>query len=180
MTKSLICHPEQPNTAVEAISIDWVLQSDVLSLRYHILALCGEIQFPEFMQSARMDSLWQHTCCELFLKPKGANWYCEFNFSPSTAWAAYRFSDYRKDMGELKLSRPPQISVANEAKQFTMDVEVDLPEFTRGRELNLGISAIIVDKSGIKSYWALSHPSGKPDFHHEDCFSQNLKASQKI
>jgi hypothetical protein len=35
----------------------------------------------------------------------------------------------------------------------------------------LGMSAVIEDKAGRMSYWALAHPPGKPDFHHRDCFA---------
>ena len=38
----------------------------------------------------------------------------------------------------------------------------------------LGLSAVIEDTSGGKSYWALAHPPGKPDFHHADCFALEL------
>jgi hypothetical protein len=34
----------------------------------------------------------------------------------------------------------------------------------------LGLSAVIEETSGHKSYWALAHPPGRPDFHHSDCF----------
>jgi hypothetical protein len=38
----------------------------------------------------------------------------------------------------------------------------------------LGLSAVIEETSGRKSYWALAHPPGKPDFHHADCFAYEL------
>jgi hypothetical protein len=38
----------------------------------------------------------------------------------------------------------------------------------------LGLSALIEETSGRKSYWALAHPPGKPDFHHADCFAHEF------
>ena len=39
----------------------------------------------------------------------------------------------------------------------------------------LGLSAILEEKDGTKSYWALAHPPGdKPDFHAADCFAASL------
>jgi hypothetical protein len=38
----------------------------------------------------------------------------------------------------------------------------------------LGLSVVLEEKNGAKSYWALAHPPGKPDFHHEDCFAHEL------
>ena len=39
----------------------------------------------------------------------------------------------------------------------------------------LGLSAVLEEKDGTKSYWALAHPPGdKPDFHDPDCFAAQL------
>lgn len=40
----------------------------------------------------------------------------------------------------------------------------------------LGLSAVIEETSGAKSYWALAHAPGKPDFHHPDAFALDLPA----
>ena len=40
----------------------------------------------------------------------------------------------------------------------------------------LALSAVIEELDGTKSYWALAHPPGKPDFHHPDCFALTLEA----
>jgi hypothetical protein len=34
-----------------------------------------------------------------------------------------------------------------------------------------GLAAVIEETSGRRSFWALAHPPGKPDFHHADCFT---------
>jgi hypothetical protein len=36
---------------------------------------------------------------------------------------------------------------------------------------------VIEETNGRKSYWALAHPPGKPDFHHSDCFALGLPAA---
>lgn len=41
-------------------------------------------------------------------------------------------------------------------------------------ECRLGMSAVIEEQEGTKSYWALAHPPGKPDFHHPACFAITL------
>jgi hypothetical protein len=46
-----------------------------------------------------------------------------------------------------------------------------LPALSRKTPWRLGLSAVIEDKAGHMSYWALAHPPGKPDFHHMDCFA---------
>ena len=41
-----------------------------------------------------------------------------------------------------------------------------------GSRLNL--TAVIEEEGGHKSYWALAHASGPPDFHNRDCFIAHL------
>jgi len=36
--------------------------------------------------------------------------------------------------------------------------------------LEAGLSVILKEKSGVMAYWAVKHPSEKPDFHHPDSF----------
>jgi len=43
----------------------------------------------------------------------------------------------------------------------------------------LGLSAVIEEAGGGRSYWALAHPPGKPDFHHSDCFALELPAIER-
>ena len=39
----------------------------------------------------------------------------------------------------------------------------------------LGLSAVLEEQDGTKSYWALGHPNGdKPDFHDPACFAAHL------
>jgi hypothetical protein len=40
--------------------------------------------------------------------------------------------------------------------------------------LRVGLAAVIEEKSGALSYWALRHAPGKPDFHHPDAFALTL------
>jgi hypothetical protein len=40
---------------------------------------------------------------------------------------------------------------------------------------HLGLSAILEERDGTKSYWAIAHPDGeKPDFHDPACFAARL------
>ena len=40
----------------------------------------------------------------------------------------------------------------------------------------IALSAVIEETDGTKSYWALRHPPGPPDFHHPDCFALRIPA----
>lgn len=39
---------------------------------------------------------------------------------------------------------------------------------------DIGLSAVIEEIDGTKSYWALAHPDGPPDFHDPTCFIARL------
>ena len=98
--------------------------------------------------------------------------YCEFNFSPSREWAAYRFDGYRQAMAPLTLPAP-DVHVGSSLQGFTLDAVVDLHALAflgRGNQLKLGLAAVIEECNGNFSYWAIRHPCGKPDFHHPDGF----------
>lgn len=51
-----------------------------------------------------------------------------------------------------------------------LEARIDLPY---GAD-RLGLSAVIEGVDGAISYWALVHPSDKPDFHHPDSFVLDL------
>ena len=100
----------------------------------------------------------------------GEGSYVEFNFSPSSQWAAYRFERYREGMVELELTSPPEIHLDASEGHFALEATVP----NAGLAGNLALSAVIEETDGTKSYWALAHPPGKPDFHHPACFALTL------
>ena len=99
--------------------------------------------------------------------------YREFNFSPSSEWAAYAFSGYRKG-GELGVELAPGTVMHRTGDRLELDAEIRRDFLPPGRSLRLGLSAVLEDADGVLSYWALQHPPGKPDFHHTDAFALQL------
>jgi hypothetical protein len=134
------------------------------------------IVIPELAPPLRANNLWQSTCFEAFLRPAGESGYREFNFTPSTQWAAYEFDAHRANMREASLPAPPQITIASAADQLICEITLalDLPR----EQYRLGLSAVIEEKSGGRSYWALNHPSGAPDFHDDTCFAVDLPSPE--
>jgi len=128
---------------------------------------------PKRTSPARTDLLWRHTCFEAFLRSGQSAEYLEFNLSPSGEWAAYRFKDYRERMtAELALA-DPGIEVQLDGSELRLSAMIDLSriEVLASRDdWRLGLSAIIENEEGGKSWWGLAHPPGKPDFHHPDSF----------
>ena len=119
--------------------------------------------------------MWQHTCFEAFARGSSGTAYYEFNFAPSTLWAAYRFDGYRSGMAVADEINAPRIDVQSNAGHFMLNASLNaLPDDAIWR---LGLSAVIEETNGRKSYWALTHPPGKPDFHHADSFALELPTS---
>ena len=123
---------------------------------------------PQAHSPERADQLWRHTCFEAFAQREAG--YREFNFSPSTQWAAYDFDDYRQGM-RIADVLAPRIEAAREGAHYALQAAFDLPGEGRCR---VALTAVLEETDGAKSYWALKHPPGKPDFHHADGFVLEL------
>jgi hypothetical protein len=174
MRRALLLHPDFQTSAVAAIEAVVVRERiGTLKLTYRLTGRTQDLALPANAPPARKDGLWQHTCFEAFLRPSGAASYYEFNFSPSTEWAAYRFGGYRDGVQSLDDAGAPEIVVRTDGTSLTLEATLALGFLPRG-PWQMGLSAVIEDTGGRKSYWALAHPAGKPDFHHPDCFALEL------
>ena len=178
MPQALKLHPDSPCRAVRQIEVDVTRpRPDGLLLSYRVTGTMSDILIPPVVAVARRDQLWHHTCFEAFVRAPSETAYSEFNLSPSTQWAAYRFSGHRSGMRAAEGIDAPRIEVQAESQSFTLRASLDfrgLPDLAREACWQVGLSAVIEDRGGSMSYWALAHPPGKPDFHHADCFTLEL------
>ena len=146
-----------------------------LSVEYLVQGNIEELKLPAATLPERRDNLWRATCFELFVALDDGG-YAEFNFSPSTCWAAYRFDDYRSGMRDIDGVRPVVDVIATDPR-LAVAVRLDLGGLVLDLERRVGLSAVIEQVDGNKSWWALVHPSDEPDFHHRDCFALQLGAA---
>jgi hypothetical protein len=72
---------------------------------------------------------------------------------------------------------PPLLFPERTSSRFGLTALVELGSLQIESPARLGLSAVIEEANGRKSYWALAHPPGKPDFHHSDCFVLELPAA---
>ena len=147
-----------------------------LRLRYLLTGELSGLRLPPVQPPERTDDLWRHTCLEAFLRTPGHAYY-EFNFAPSTRWAAYRLESYRSGMATAETVGAPQMNSTATPDRYEFEVELDLaglPELPPADTWTLGVSAVLEDAEGAVTYWALAHPPGKPDFHHPDSFVLHL------
>ena len=169
----LVCHPDDTAGQVESITVDVRrLSPTIMQLLYRISGDVSSLKIPECAKPEKRDELWRHTCFELFFTLANAG-YCEFNFSPSLQWAAYRFKSYREAMADLELASSPRIQVETTPGVLTLDVLIDMQELLPSEadgEQQMALAAVIEHRDGDVSHWALAHTAGKPDFHHPDGF----------
>ena len=176
-------HPESHFSAATHIDVTCIRRpSNRLLLSYNVTGPMKDIRIPPIAAAARTDNLWQHTCFEAFIGASSDGAYYEFNFSPSTQWAAYRFNGYRNGMSVATEIDAVPIETCADAERYTLQALLDLALLSalpRKSALRLGLSAVTEDIRGNKSYWALAHPPGKPDFHHTDCFAYEFFADTR-
>lgn len=169
---SLSPHPASPPGPVREIRVSARREGEALLLQYRLEGGLDSVLLPQQAMPKRAGELWKHTCFEAFLGIGASPQYREYNFSPSGAWAIYDFDGYRTGMRADAWVVVPGIMTRRDASAFFLDATVDTRWMTGAMAAGtrLGVTAVIEDKAGVLSYWALKHPREKPDFHHADGF----------
>ena len=174
VSHNLICHPQTPARGIDAIDVRVESTANgILTLGFVLQGDLAALRIPAERPSRQVDELWRHTCFEAFLMVEDGPGYREYNFSPSGEWAFYAFRDYRQ-AGVAADESAPMIRVQQRTKRMTLEAELPLALPALTRSIRLGLSAVVEAADGELSYWALRHPPGKPDFHHEDAFALQL------
>jgi hypothetical protein len=149
------------------VEISWTPEG-ALRLRYFVDCDVSRIALPPPAAPRPVDGLWRHTCFEAFIAGETSTAYCEFNFSPSTEWAVYGFTSYREGMAQLEHALAPQVAVSITDDRIALEAIVPretLLALPGDSMLRLGLAAVIERADGGHSYWALTHPGDRPDFH---------------
>lgn len=176
--RALRLHPQSRQSAVESIMVEaYRCPERMLHLRYHVIGTLDRIRLATRVPSRRRDGLWRTTCFEMFMRADETPGYVEANFSPSSEWAVYHFDSYRVNMKPMPTDIPPCISTARDRGRFMMDVVFDPSCVPSTGALRFGLTAVIEADDGARSYWALAHAPGDPDFHHRNCFALELGAT---
>jgi hypothetical protein len=158
------------------MTVDVSRRSNTFALSYTIRGPIKEIVVPAPVQTPlRKGGLWEETCLEVFLAVKGVQPYWEVNLSPSGHWNVYRFSAYRQGMQEEAAFSSLPFRVERRKDLFLLDVELPLDGIISPETpMEVGISAVLKLRSNQMTYWALSHPGQKPDFHRRESFIAEL------
>jgi hypothetical protein len=176
---TLHCHPATPAPMVRALEARAAFNPDgSLTLAYRLWGDTVRLAIPQPQPPTAKDSLWEHTCFEAFIGIPGHSAYREFNFSPSSQWAAHAFFDYRQRDEAFVCKSTPIITSQLFAGRFELIATIPASALPHNPEtLEIGLSAVVeaadlVD--GRHSYWALKHPAERPDFHRREAFSLTL------
>lgn len=170
-TYCLTPHPDHPARAVKTIQVTVDRSVDFLHLFFEIDAAPGAVRWPSRVGPMFRDGLWQNTCFEAFCRVDDQQGYREVNLSPSGEWAVYDFSGYRRGMS--RAARQPIRHFKAREGSVAAVVDVGLGDW------QLGLAAVVEEVDGTKSYWALAHAPGPPDFHNPACFTATLPAPRR-
>ena len=171
---SLIPFHAGPNTNLFSVTAELFQESNSkLILDFEISGDLELITWPNLQKgSPRLENLWQHTCLETFFTTSELENgpYVEINCAPSGAWNAYDFSSYRQGMQNSPniTARLEKYAMDATTARFQIEIEskVSIPLFA------FNLSAVIEFSDGSISYWAIRHPSEKPDFHRRSEWTQ--------
>lgn len=158
------------------ISLQRRADGAILCIDYLLVADLGErptaLLLPATAeQPSRRDGLWQHTCLEAFVAATDGEPYWELNLAPSGDWAVYRFDGYRSQQQSPPLAAPP-VSIRSRSDGVELRLRWPLPrELADAGPLSLGITAVLEQRNGAISYWALHHPGPEADFHRREGFT---------
>jgi hypothetical protein len=202
-TLHLIAHPAHPPRRVQKVMAR-IVSFDALwcVLRWSVEG-AGDLVLPAFAGAARQDGLWRTTCFELFVttdvarvlrqaqdergpgespvRPEPVEGraltpaYSEFNFSPSERWAAYDFTGYREGMTNRPMTRAPVITPRQGGDVVIFDVAIPADTLPP-RPWRHGLTAVLEERDGIRSFWAPAHGRDVPDFHDPACLAATLAA----
>lgn len=201
--RKLTCHADAGDLPIErleaavsvaATAVDGGARLDV---HFRLFADLGQLLLPPPRQGQRSDGLWRHSCFELFVRARGEARYAEVNLAPSGDWAAYAFSAYRAGLRQVAPMTAPAIDVAAGAATLDLHATLRLDELRprpQGRSaqqpgalqpqarqpgattLEFALAAVIEERSGRLTCWALAHPDPqRPDFHHPGSFVHEVR-----
>jgi hypothetical protein len=151
---------------------------NTFSICYVLRGALGGLIIPAMRNKRlRERELWNGTCCEFFLAIEGSPQYWEFNLSPSGSWNVYHFDNYRQGMKEERAFASIPFEVSPATDSLVLGLTFHLGTIMRvDRALELAVCAVMQQRDGMLTYWALVHPCPQPDFHRRESFAIRLQA----
>jgi hypothetical protein len=159
----------------ERLRVSYVLRGDLDSVVVPPPAAAGP---------RRADGLWEHTCFELFLAAEGEETYWEVNLAPSGDWNLYRLEGYRRGLAPVLDREALPFAVGRGPEELRLSLDLQLPKelalACRTLPLRVGVTAVMEQRGGALSYWALGHGGAEADFHRRGDFLLRLEAESLL
>src|ERR1700680_616682 len=131
MRQALKVHPDSLCFAVTHIEVEIMRPcAGSLVLSYLVTGSIGDVRIPPAVAAARTDELWRHTCFEAFVRTSPGPGYYEFNFAPSTQWAAYRFDSYRSGIRAATEISAPRIEVRSSRTCYRLQASLEMDQMS--------------------------------------------------
>jgi hypothetical protein len=155
----LVRHPDTPPGAIHSVEVELHRVDGGAVATFKARGDVRQLVLPAPALPRRREELWKTTCFELFVADEDGG-YREFNLSPSSEWAAYKFDDYRTGMrpAEAKI----EIGISSSPKEFTITAKIE-SDFSQ--PARLGLTAVIEEADAVIRYWSTTFAPGEPDFH---------------
>ena len=155
----LVRHPDTPPGAIHAVDAELRRVPNGAVAMFRAIGDTSRLVIPVPAEPIRTDELWKTTCFEIFVGDERAP-YAEFNLSPSGAWAAYYFHDYRSGMGQAAARIEIRTTLNSQSLSLEAEIQSELADGAR-----IGLTAVIEEADGMIRYWSTAFAPGKPDFH---------------
>lgn len=157
---------------------------NTLFVTYVLTGDLEKVVLPPLNSSAnRAEKLWEETCFELFLgvgleRAKDLL-YREFNLSPSGAWNVLTLQGYRYATKEEPSFEALPFTAEQTDAELSLKADIDISAIADNTQpIRLGVSAVLIVKDAEgkehETFWAVTHPTSKPDFHHPNSFKLSL------
>src|SRR5262249_1591729 len=131
MRLALKLHPDSLCPEATRIDVDIARpHAGRIVFGYAVTGKIADLYLPPVTSPTRSEELWQHTVFEAFVGSSRDETYYEFNFAPSTQWAAYQFDGYRRGMRAASGVSARVIEVQASPERFILQGSLELDQLS--------------------------------------------------
>lgn len=166
---------------IESVGVELRTRPSSWLLRYEVMGDLTNLFVPT---ERGTEPLWARTCFELFMRSPETPWYWEWNFCPSGAWNFFAMRAPRRHeqpfcagnagIEGLHWVRPDERTACLFVKLSPPPSPLAETLWYSPEKLHVSPTVILKPTAGANTYWALKHPTDKPDFHRADLYSEPL------